>query len=132
MSRACYIKGYAWSRDRWAATKAEDEQRKKDFYAQAPPNSTYGSQLWRWGTEVPRSCTKCGSLHPEDALKLVFAGWTVEAADNKPKWYLHPPKNTGAPVPPVKLYGWHLEPADVTALNDVIRANRKRKKHDSG
>ena len=39
----------------------------------------------------PRTCSYCGSLHPEDTLKLVREGWEDEPTTKHYKGYLHPP-----------------------------------------
>ena len=97
----------------------------------------YGGTLWPGGPR-PRTCSYCGGVHPEDAIELLKAGWTVEATSKAYKRYLEPPgyreqmrdwKPGGppsenwieSPVPPVKLYVYHLNQEQIDRFNDVKR-----------
>ncbi len=87
----------------------------------------------------PRTCSYCGSVHPEDALKLMEQGWEVESATGKSyKRYLHPPgygrylmRRLGVPdvseprdyrdsTPPVKLYVMHLTAEQIDKFNQLL------------
>lgn len=42
--------------------------------------------------EYPRSCSFCGSVHPEDAIDLIKnRGWEIEPSTKSYKWYINPP-----------------------------------------
>lgn len=88
---------------------------------------------------APRTCSYCGSVHPEDALKLMSQGWEVESATGKSyKRYLHPPghgmylmrifgvpnvrepKDYREPTPPVKLYVMHMTPEQIDRFNSIL------------
>lgn len=92
---------------------------------------TRDTNKWEWKWK-PRTCSFCGCVHPEDALKLIEEKWMAERTDKGYKAYLHPPgylggltetlvnmragvdpveaiKNIGwSPIPPTKLYRWHF------------------------
>lgn len=97
-------------RDRWVETRWKGE----------------GDWRLEW---FPRSCSFCGSIHPDDAFRLLEEGWEVGATRKPYKVYLEPPGTGEAsrveleairekgvegladiwrPVPPVKLYAQHL------------------------
>ena len=105
-----------------------------------------GGTCWRWDW-MPRTCSYCGSLHPEDVLKLLAEGWEHEKATGKNyKGYLHPPgyhdhcqRVLGAigdeaaeqkvfaeskfwsPVPCTKLYIMHFSKEQIGQLNAAIQ-----------
>lgn len=87
----------------------------------------------------PRTCSYCGSIHPEDALKLMEQGWEVESSTGKSyKRYLHPPgygrylmrvfgvpdvtepRDYREPTPPVKLYVMHLTAEQIDKFNKLL------------
>jgi len=87
---------------------------------------------WHW---IPRRCSFCGSLNPDDALRLLSEGWTEEKATGKRyKAYFNPPADHTAmrrglgsdnPDQPKeksvmpKLYMWHLSEAQLKEMNDI-------------
>lgn len=88
---------------------------------------------WHWN---PRTCSYCGSLNPDDAMRLLREGWREEKATGKQyKAYFYPPADTealrrgmshegpdkppSAPLP--KLYVHHLSPAQREELNEIHR-----------
>lgn len=93
------------------------------------PYYSAGTMKWPDGFAKPRTCSFCGSVHPEDAIKLLEAGWEAEHAKSY-KRYLNPPGSQAhteavisrirerndtfiepqhvSPVPPAKLYTWHF------------------------
>ncbi|MBY0512749.1 MAG: hypothetical protein K2P78_02415 [Gemmataceae bacterium] len=104
--------------------------------------------LWHWGP--PRTCSFCGGIHPEDAIRLLTEGWEVEGTTKGYKRYLRPPgthaKNEAimaslrggapaeapavwSPVPPVKLYVQHLTEEQIERFNAALRAGRKKETH---
>lgn len=86
--------------------------------------------LWPW---KPRRCSFCGSVHPDDAMRLLREGWTEEIADNRDKAYLRSPAHIAAmragltgeavyesePKPPAKIRTVHLSEAQLKELNDI-------------
>lgn len=107
-----------------------------------PRNRTrfYGGTKWPSGEPKPRTCSYCGGVHPDDAILLLARGWDVEATDKSYKRYLHPPGYRAAmdrmreqftfeipavefpesPVPPVKVYTYHFEQAQIDAFNHQL------------
>jgi hypothetical protein len=92
---------------------------------------------WLWRGPVPRTCSFCGSIHPDDAVRLLRDGWGVEGTGKAYKRYLNPPGyeeymsewrkqldvplherkriDWWSPVPPVKLYAEHFVGYDLRA-----------------
>lgn len=106
--------------------------------------------LWPWGPA--RSCSFCGSVHPDDAFRLLEDGWEGEVATKRYKVYLAPPgtrtrtiaflasirdysrepgrgvPSVWSPTPPVKLYTQHLDDAQLDRLNRMLRESPDRAK----
>lgn len=106
-----------------------------------------GKVEWNCASFYPRSCSYCGCIHPEDAIKLLEEGWELEATDKGYKRYLNPPgyhskmksmlkrfdahldagtpdpalsapqKDCGSPSPPVKLYTSHVTAEQANRIN---------------
>jgi hypothetical protein len=83
-----------------------------------PYGLTIGGTYWVGDKKLmPRSCSFCGSSHPEDVMKLLDAGWKVEVCDNRGKCYVRPPNSYG-PVPPVKVKTYHCTEEQIKRLNE--------------
>jgi hypothetical protein len=157
-----------WVRDRWLADPdqvrrrhdAEDEdglrrhnernaaagevpitlaEYRARWYVRGPNNG-----LWLWTGDPPRTCSFCGGIHPEDAIRLVTDGWEVEPTSKSYKRYLVPPgaatrhaaflaslrdparepgqgmPSAWEPTPPVKLYTMHLDADQVRRFNEAL------------
>lgn len=76
---------------------------------------------WSSAQKPPRTCSYCGSIHPEDAITFVAAGWTVEHTTKLYKRYLHPPDPYRDPLPMVKLYLQHFTLEQREQFNEVLR-----------
>lgn len=101
------------------------------------PDHVGPGRQWQWPWQ-PRTCSFCGGVHPDDAIKLLKEGWHVVSTDKSYKRYLEPPGGTmgmeyegrvfGAgvyvppwgPVPPVKLYTMHLDGEQITLFNAAL------------
>lgn len=89
----------------------------------------------------PRTCSFCGSIDPDDAIRLIKAGWEIGDTGKNYKWYLEVPgtafyrRNFINSIgneehkealdqseyqhlkgPPVKLYSWHISPEQAEEL----------------
>ncbi len=96
---ALYGLRFGWRRDRQGRIR--------------PATSPYsGGTCWRWPW-APRTCSFCGSAHPGDVRQLLAEGWTVEHTGKGYKAYLRPPRDLFSPVPPVKIYSWHVSREDL-------------------
>ena len=82
----------------------------------------HGGTLWEWGKQ-PRNCTFCGSVHPDDAIEFINKEWTLHRAKGY-KYYLNPSEGPH-PVPPVKLYTWHVSKEQADALNKALGVKDK-------
>jgi hypothetical protein len=96
---------------------------------------------------IPRSCSFCGSIHPEDAIILLNMGWEVELTTKRYKRYLHPsgfkkrmeevltaikegkevdedkPEGYWEPSPVVKLYTMHFSKEQMERFNRINSSN---------
>ena len=96
-------------------------------------------------TFIPRVCSFCGGIHPEDAGKLIEMGWEVEPTTKGYKRYMHPKgyrermdavlesvKDKGdlpkdytseywAPKPRVKLYVMHFDEDQRSSFNTKLK-----------
>jgi hypothetical protein len=83
----------------------------------------FGQPNWQGGiAPPPRSCSYCGSIHPEDLLAYLATGGTLGGADWKYDWphkfYLR-----DASQPPIKWYNEHiLDVTDKAALGALLLA----------
>jgi hypothetical protein len=157
-----------WRRDRWS--KDEDAVRAKHdaedaeglarhnahaLAAGRPPATLEeyrtkwfvrgpSADLWLWPGDVPRTCSFCGSLHPEDVLRLLAEGWEHERAKSY-KGYMHRPgwatksaaflaslrdlgrepgqgvPSVWEPTPPAKFYVMHFTAEQLQRLNELLR-----------
>ncbi len=105
------------------------------------PGSGFTRWPWHW---TPRTCSFCGGVHPEDAIRLLREGWEVEATSKSYKRYLQPPgyakwcrEMSGTigigplplpkfppPVPPVKVYVAHFNADQCDRFNSELHAKQ--------
>lgn len=130
-----------WQRGRWAATVEESDAEVAEFMT-AHPTGFIGKVLWDYGGEQPRTCSFCGGVHPDDAIALIEAGWTVDCTTKAYKRYLEPPgyhdymlriqaagwnveragePRVESPVPPVKLYVQHFNAEQIARFNAALQ-----------
>lgn len=138
-----------WTADRWstdpeavAAKHAAEDARHPNITVHRGPHN----DLWLWSWGPPRTCSFCGGLHPEDAIRLVAEGWEVDATGKAYKRYLEPPgsrtrhealmaslrdpsreagqgvPSVWAPTPPVKLYVMHFDEDQIRRFNEALEA----------
>ena len=95
------------------------------------------NRQWQWPWQ-PRTCSFCGGVNPDDAVRLLKEGWHVDSTNKLYKRYLEPPGGKlgmeyegrvfGAgvyvspwgPVPPVKVYTMHFDGEQITLFNATI------------
>jgi hypothetical protein len=65
---------------------------------------------------VPRSCTFCGSIYPEDAIRLCSEGWTVDRVSDA-KYSFFP--REWIPKPQVVLFSVHVTFKQLKKLEEV-------------
>jgi hypothetical protein len=137
-----------WLADRWSADREAAARKHAEQDARLGPNCTAyrgpnnGLWLWPWGP--PRTCSFCGGIHPEDAIRLVDEGWEVEGTGKSYKRYLEPPgtcarnhaflasirdqsrepgegvPSVWSPTPPVKLYVYHFDEDQARRFNEAL------------
>lgn len=118
----CSCEEGTWETDRWSGR--------------------HDSDRWPEAFPKPRTCSYCGSVHPDDLIALVEQGWEMEQSTKSYKTYWHPPGYHTAmqklmtdmnlfheapeaspyadPVPPVKLYGNHLTQEHADRINKIL------------
>lgn len=139
-----------WETNRWsvdfAAVDAKHEAEKKRWEEESNGRTTIHyspvGDKWVWDSPVPRTCSFCGSIHPDDAFRLIEAGWEIEIAKSY-KFYLNPPgyrehmdrclrgefgDGYHSPVPPVKGYSPHFNEEQVKRLNAALAEQKARGK----
>jgi len=100
---------------------------------------------------MPRTCSFCGGVNPEDCIKLLDAKWEVAPTDKTHKRYIEPPgaykrylSSTGrgsrasevtsevevhySVSPPIKWYSAHWNEAFILKANESIRLLRTGEK----
>lgn len=110
---------------------------------------TRDSDKWPEGFPKPRSCSFCGSVHPDDLIVLLEMDWEYEPSTKGYKSYWNPPgtqarykevlaeikrrelhklgePNHVSPVPPVKMYGNHVTEGHVEKINALLKRNREQ------
>lgn len=75
------------------------------------------------GFEKPRTCSYCGGVHPQDAIKLIKQGFTIQNSDKNYKAYINAPDGSSC-VPPIKLYTVHFTDEEVLAINAAVVERR--------
>jgi hypothetical protein len=127
-----------WETDRWTKDPEVAEQEIRNFMAKNPTGGI-STNLWKSDLPVPRTCSYCGGIHPDDAVTLLEGGWEVEATTKSYKRYLQPPGyhkqhldvmqslQSGSlpefwhPRPPVKLYVSHFSPEQIDKFNATVK-----------
>lgn len=96
--------------------------------AQQPGSSQFpGPDKWRVEKNGDRTCSYCGSLHPEDfeAILTAYAngdpGYRFDTTTKGYKRYASRPGVTNAGEGGIKFYTWHLPPdeAVIEKLNEL-------------
>ena len=118
-----------WETNRWLSPEmAAAELAKKREAAAAEYEATKGryqvhysndDRAWLSPLPIPRTCSFCGSVHPEDLIKLLEAGWEIDRAKSY-KLSVHPPGWSKSIVPlpetefvpdgPAQPKGWSPTP----------------------
>jgi len=87
--------------------KENDDEWTVDSWSSQPGSD----RPWKGPGPIPRTCSFCGGINPDDALVLKSLGWWLEPAKSY-KLYMHGPKAPDGkyfnPVPPVKVYTQHF------------------------
>ena len=139
-----------WVTNHWIADHDEAERKRQEWLANNPNSSigaTQGEWLWSWGP--PRTCSFCGGIHPEDAIRLISEGWEVDPTTKPYKRYLEPPgmrqkhkaliaaldrgddsfrsvPSVWSPGPPVKLYTMHFDQDQIDRFNAALATSKEQ------
>lgn len=109
-----------WCTDRWAATQEEADARVADMLARSPNIASVGNMVWVYSETRPRTCSFCGSIHPDDAVTLLREGWRVRVTHRPDMRYLEPPTDRPPLSPPVQLYVVHFSDEQVFTFDQVM------------
>ena len=79
-------------------------------------NGTSLPDSWDFGPDGNRTCSFCGSIHPEDALVIIEKSKTddrygMEGSTKSYKAYVRQPGVRNAGEGAIKYYGWHAPKA---------------------
>lgn len=116
-----------WETGRWYPKGSAELAQ---YLAERGPSTAtmiYGEHDRQWPPESgapARTCSYCGGVHPNDALRLLEQGWHLDRTGKSYKVYLEPPHGFQL-IPPVKLYTPHCTQEDLDLLNEALRANRR-------
>lgn len=91
-------------------------------------NGDEGTDTWDVRTQMhkglqARHCSWCGSLHPDDFMRLVKDGWMVGATDKSYKAYLGSPDPGGSSME-TKFYFQHLSDEQKQEFVDLYNARQ--------
>lgn len=113
-------------RDKFACPRRIDapEFEKVDYWRDGADRWTGESTAWPHSYAMPRFCSYCGGIHPDDAFNLVVEGWAMTLTENHYKFFMTPDNGEQTPVPHVKLYLMHFSQEQVLRMDDVFRARR--------
>ena len=104
-----------WDRGRGGLTKIIHDWLRDKF-----DQHYFGGTRWDGRYPKPRTCSYCGSAHPDDVVALLKKGWLPEEAIGKNyKIYINVPVGVRSPVPPVKLYLQHCSRQQIQALRSA-------------
>lgn len=76
-----------WTRTGWSRLE-NIRHRITAWWRKQPVNSRWSA--WLSKSRKPRTCSFCGGIHPEDAIRLIEEGWESERTDKRYKHYLYP------------------------------------------
>jgi len=108
-----------WRRDRWKTSQEEADRERSEFKAKYP-GSDMGNTYWEWGTQ-PRTCSFCGSVHPDDLVQLLRHGWRLEPSDKGYKFYVEPEVHRPSGlIPPAKFYRMHASPEQIEEIHRAL------------
>lgn len=110
----------SWNNDSWKKDESILERNK--LINEDITNNTFYSEIanyWPWDTNIPRTCSFCGSINPTDTFMLLENGWKIELSTKKYKFYLKPPDNK-SPVPCIKAYTSHFTTEEIDILNNYF------------
>lgn len=91
-----------------------------DRWKRSKWHSYYKSNRWPDDFEKPRTCSFCGSVHPDDLVDLLKKGWRVGNTDKSYKKYIEAPIGYKSPIPPLKLYVMHCSQEQINKLNKAV------------
>lgn len=81
-------------------------------------NSSWDSQFG----EPPRTCSHCGGVHPQDAIRLLKSGMKLVLSTKYYKAYIEHSKFR--PTPPIKFYTQHASEEEIHIIN-ALHSNTK-------
>ena len=112
-------------------------------YLSCPERALHGNPYyevwdrWRVMDDDTRTCSHCGSLHPEDFISILKyyslgkPGYRYEPTLKSYKVYANTPGTTNASEGGIKFYFWHMTPQYRTVKYDkIIYEAERRYKED--
>lgn len=91
---------------------------------------------WRIGQDGNRACDMCGSMHPDDVLRIAHLSLTdtrysIDGTDKNYKVYIRQPDVVNAGQGAIKFYMYHLPPKGKQADEFLVMLNKAAKtSHD--
>lgn len=84
---------------------------------------------WDKFPDGKRTCSYCGSLHPDDMLQLMEEHGLscIDPSDKRYKWYLSSPvRAVNASLGPIKYYRMHDTPELVSKLSELLEEEKNQ------
>jgi hypothetical protein len=114
---------------RWYLFKYKYEKHtcSERFRSVGPWKKEEGLDRWRIKKNGDRTCTFCGSMHPEDFKKQVelclkdVSKCRIECSQKSYKYYVRRPEVMNADDGGIKFYTWHWDSEDVLNLAEAIK-----------
>lgn len=93
-------------------------QAQRDEYLQKNPGVSISGIAgeWPWRTPTPRRCSFCGSIHPDDVIRLLANGWRFEMTVAKAYEFGLAPPTGPRPEPQAIFYAWHVNEDQIQEL----------------
>lgn len=129
-----------WRRNRWSMDIRRKQRETQKYVERQNRKFGHGSMsvsetadCWLDVGPVPRTCSYCGGIHPDDAITLFSRGWTLEITGKSYKRYMRPPARLDwDPVPPVKLYVMHFSAEQCDRMNELMQADNVKTSPENG
>lgn len=118
-------RGYDWVACKWIEKLQGEAQTCQRRMSEAGPwEYKEGIDVWhkRDGEDGPRTCSFCGSVHPNDVIEIIKGGGTTEKATGKSyKGYLYRGATQTHLPSHMKFYLQHFSQEQVDALNAAMK-----------
>lgn len=87
---------------------------------------TAAKARWNWGPDGNRTCSHCGSIHPDDLMTIcrkaiVDDRYSIDGTTKSYKVYVRQPGVRNASEGAIKFYGWHASDKAGEAEHQLLK-----------